>query len=615
MVSLYETLFPFQKNIVDKFKDKDRYGLFLDCGLGKTLVSLAFAEVNKCTKVIIVTINSKATEDINVKGGWLWWANKSEIKYNFYDKKIFNPTKKKPNSFTTETNDLLLLNYESLYSRDKTAKIKNALKKELVNFINACKGHNIAIILDESHKVKDTSSLQTKAINNIYNLCKVIGKKTYLYLGTGTLFTQGLIDTYSQLKLLGWDGNKTKFQEAFCIRGTIRSLPEWQQPIVGYKNVDQLYELIHRYGITIKSEEVIELPDKIFEEHSYPESVFFSLLNEDKIKQEILYDYMKIRGLPYLIDNKIYSKMSLEEKEEYWSRLHITIANNSLMLDSEFEIGTLEDDYMTVLDFLANIYENLSDFEGAFKWLYDYYYLFVRHEETNSKGEVIKRWYSGKTLKPKTKTNNPFYRNFAFPDLHWEAKTAGIAWMRARQMSSGFQGNADGYVWYDRTRLDMLKQFLEDYENNYVIFYNYTPELIEIYSICEELKYNIDVYSGDIKNLTFYEAYENQTEAEKLTNKKNVILANFASGSTGKNWQEYNQCIIFSTPEYMDYAQGIKRIHRTGQKETCIYHIFKSDNYLDNGMWEALNNNSEYTEDMFEADSQRINELMEEDDE
>ncbi len=125
-MSLYETLFPFQKNIVDKFKDKDKYGLFLDCGLGKTLVSLAFTEVNKCTKVIIVSINSKATEDINVKGSWLWWANKSDIKYNFYDKKIFNPTKKRPNNFTTETNDLVLLNYESLYSRDKTAKLKNA---------------------------------------------------------------------------------------------------------------------------------------------------------------------------------------------------------------------------------------------------------------------------------------------------------------------------------------------------------------------------------------------------------------------------------------------------------------------------------------------------------
>ena len=32
--------------------------------------------------------------------------------------------------------------------------------------------------------------------------------------------------------------------------------------------------------------------------------------------------------------------------------------------------------------------------------------------------------------------------------------------------------------------------------------------------------------------------------------------------------------ILFDIPLYKDYEQGIKRINRIGQKETCIYHIF-----------------------------------------
>lgn len=600
---------------MDKFKDKDRYGLFLDCGLGKTLVSLAFTEVNKCTKVIVISINSKATEDVNVKGSWLWWASKSDIKYdNLYDKKIFKPTKKHPNNFKKEDKDVLLLNFESLYSRDKTSKVKFALRKELVEFINSCKGHNIAIIIDESHKVKDIASLQNKAVNKIYSLCKVLGNKTYLYLGTGTIFTVGLIDTYAQLKLLGWEGNKTIFTEAFCIKGSIRGLPDWSQPIVGYKNIDKLYELIHQYGITIKSEDVIDLPEQIFVDHTYPLNKYFGMLTEKKYNQKILFDYMKDRGLPYLIDDKIYSKMTLEEKQAYWSRLHISIVDSKLMLEDTYELGDLDMPYSDVLNFLAIMYDNLEELEGAFTWLNDCYYLFTEKYELDDLGNVIKRWHVGKKYKPDRKTNNPFYRNFAFPSIQWEANSSAVGWMRARQMSSGFQGNEEGYIWYDKTRLDMLKEFLAEHDNNYIIFYNYTPELMEIYSICEELGYNIDVYSGEVKSLRNYDTYENQTEDQRFSNNKNVIIANFASGSTGKNWQLYNQCIIFSTPLFNHYVQGIKRIHRTGQKSTCVYHVFYSENFLDEGMREALDNNGDYNDKMFEADLDRLNSLMDEED-
>ena len=33
-MSLYQALFNYQKNIVDKFKDRESFGLFLDMGLG-----------------------------------------------------------------------------------------------------------------------------------------------------------------------------------------------------------------------------------------------------------------------------------------------------------------------------------------------------------------------------------------------------------------------------------------------------------------------------------------------------------------------------------------------------------------------------------------------------
>ena len=184
--------------------------------------------------------------------------------------------------------------------------------------------------------------------------------------------------------------------------------------------------------------------------------------------------------------------------------------------------------------------------------------------------------------------------------------------MRARQLSIGFIGNASKSIWYDKTRINELEKFLRENEDNYLLFYNYTPELCEIFEVCEKLGYNIDVYCGEIKSLTFYERYSKMNPSEKLTNKKNIIIANFASGSTGLNWQEYNKCILFSTPVYKDYAQGHKRIHRVGQTaDKVIYYCFYQRNWLDMNMRKALIGAIDYNEDMFQADLERVNSLKE----
>lgn len=490
----------------------------LDMGLGKTAVSMAFAEANNCTKCIVVSINAKAIETIDVKGSWLDWASKSGCNYqNYYNKDVFKkPTKKNPKVvFSEKTNDVLLINYEGMFERSadkKTAKV--TVKKEIEEFILSCKGHNVAIIADECHKLKTWSSLQTSAFVKIQKMCKLIAKDVYTYIGSGTPFTAGLEDLYSQLKILGCQMNKETFKDKFCVLGHIGGLAGWQQPIIGYKNIDELYELIHQYALTIKSEEVLDLPDKIFVDHVQKETPEFKLLTRERISGNAIQKELMRRG-----------------------------------------------------------YAEIPE------------------------------------LNTKVQRNNPFYRNLAFPEEKWTAETVAVLWMRARQASIGFQGNAEDAEWYNRDRLDKLEEFLKEYPDNYLIFYNYTPELLELYSICEKLGYNIDVYSGEAKYLTFYEQYQKQSEAERLSNKKNVIIANFVSGSTGLNLQLYNKCIIFSVPLFKDYEQGIKRIHRLGQKDTCIYHLFYGENWLDRKMRKALDDKCQYNDDMFADDLKAIQEI------
>lgn len=502
---IYDKLFDWQKSIVDKLKEKSAFGLFLDCGLGKTPVSLALAEANECDKLIIVTINSKATEGPEVKGSWWDWASKSKINYKIKNKQALQ---KDPDSPC----DVLIVNYEYLYDREATK--RNAprrgvyLRDEIKKFIHRGNNGRVAIILDESHKVKDLQTNQTKAIQNIIRECIAYFDKRYLYLLTGTPFTVGFIDLYAQLMLLGCRMTKKEFKDRFCIIGDVNGLKEWQQPIVGYKHVDELYNLVHKYAITIKSEDVVQLPEKVFINHEIKQSKYFNLLTKENLPIAQIKDEINARGLDFKIEPKKNQRVFM----------------------------------------------------------------------------------------------NPFYRNLDFPEINFLADTAGTYWMRCRQASIGFQGNAEDFIWYDDERLNQIRSFLEENPDNYIIFYNYSPEYAKLFEICSKLNYNIDTCNGSEKSFNFYNAYSAMTEEEKFNNRKNVILANFASGSTGMNWQEYSKCIIFSTPLYKDWEQGIKRINRIGQKNTTIYHLFYQNNWLDKSMKESLDEKTQYTEEMFKND-------------
>lgn len=509
-MSIYNKLYSWQKSIVDKFKVKKSFGIWLDMGLGKTPIGMALAESNSCNKVLVISINAKTTETEFDKGSWLWWAKQSSIDYVLKNKYS--------TEFSTSANECMIINYESLFERGKNKKEKVTIKKCIQNFISTCKNNNVAILVDESHKMKNLQSLQTSAIMKIKKELQRVSNNCYTYLLTGTPFTTGYIDLYSQLKALDCQMTKTEFVDNFCEKGHLPGLLGWQQPIVGYKNLNSLFNLIHQHAITIKSEDVVDLPDKIFVKHLCPVSEDFKMFGKEKAKiSEII---------------NTFNRHSLK----------------------------VEDTYLL---------------------------------ETKDK-----------------KVNNPFFRNIDYPNLDWLAETSGTNYLRARQLSIGFNGNAEKCEWYDRSRLNIVKTFLQNNENNYVLFYNFTPELLELYDICNDLNYNVDVYCGEIKSLTFYNKYTSMSDSDKLFNNKNIILANFASGATGMNWQEYNQCIIFSCPIYSQYEQGIKRIHRLGQKETCIYHFFYQDNWLDLGMIHALEDKIEYSTNMFESDLKRIQTII-----
>lgn len=615
---IYNLLYDWQKQIVDSLSKKVSFGLWLDCGLGKTVQALALAEQNQSTKILIVTPNCKASESVNTPGSWQQWAmrlgpdnvdwvvhskgdkypvhslqykrssasassdkkvatesqTRSQTEYPKSDKNAENEILKSQNckkskmrkgveasavlsisstplppdsvsANSARTNkeqrfvfkewerSVFICNYESLFVRNAQGK-RIQLKPEILSFLQACRHQLVTLLLDESHYIKDPEAQQTLALQAIKRELMCMSSSLHTYLLTGTPFTRGFIDVFNQLKFLGCQMTKTQFKDQFCVLGNIRGLLGWQQPIVGYKNVDKLYELIHRYALTLKSDDVLKLPEQVFTEHVHEPSPYFTLLTRERLPIKTMLNINKAReaqGLTTLQEDDVTALIGVWEEEH------------------EKPLGSI-----TIDEAIRN---NLS-------------------------------------------LPNPWYRNIDYPETAYLCDTPGSMWMRARQLSIGFQGNAEAATWYDQTRLDEIQNLLSEHEDNYVIFYNYVPEFTELFDMCVKLGYNIDVYNGDIKSLENYTRYSNESEEKRLLDKKNVILSNFASGSTGMNWQLYNQCVIASLPTYKHWAQGIKRVHRSGSTSTVFYHIFLSRTWLDRGMWETLMNGTEYSQEMFD---------------
>lgn len=573
---IYNLLYDWQKEVVDFVAAKRLYGLWLDCGLGKTVQALALAEKNAASKILIVTPNAKACETINTPGSWYKWAKELDgfTIFNKQCKQVYPelqpmasrknqagaaltpqqdphrsqdepspaaptgkgigrinmavsvgalpPVQSDPFPFKQFRKEVWVVNYESLFDR-KVTDTRVRLKDSVLAFINSCRRSHVTLLIDESHYIKESNSKQALALSQIKRDLMLYGESLHCYLLTGTPFTRGFIDVYNQLKFMGCPMTKTDFKDKFCVLGNVRGLLGWQQPIVGYKNVDKLYELIHNYAITLKSNDVIKLPDQIFTEKITEPSHWFELLTRKRLKigtMTALNTARKKAGLPSATD----------------AELQVFLTGKDPML-------TLAD-----------------------------------------KNSVVA---------------NPWFRNIDFPDTNYICDTPGSLWLRARELSIGFQGNAETATWYDRTRLNAIKDFLNENPDNYVLFYNYVPEFLELFDICTELGYNVDVYNGDIKSLLNYERYDSQSPDARAQNNKNIILSNFASGSTGMNWQSYHSCIISSLPTYKHWAQGLKRVHRTGSERTVNYYVFKGDNWLDRGMWDALMQGVEYSNDMF----------------
>ncbi|PEF99677.1 SNF2-related protein [Bacillus toyonensis] len=213
-------LFPHQDRALNDTYEHNRVAYYLDMGLGKTFVgSEKMWELNTPYNLLICQ-KSKIDD----------WKEHFE---QHYDYKVIVFDKQRMEEIPEES--VLIVNYERAWRREELLKL-----------------NNFTLMLDESSKIKNDKSKQTKFILRL-NAENII-------LLSGTPTGGKYEELWSQLHLLGWKINQKLFLKQFVVQ-------EWDDrnskyKITGYKNVERLKAKLKQYGaVFMKTEEVFDLPD------------------------------------------------------------------------------------------------------------------------------------------------------------------------------------------------------------------------------------------------------------------------------------------------------------------------------------------------------------------
>jgi SNF2 family DNA or RNA helicase len=160
----------------------------------------------------------------------------------------------------------------------------------------------VAVILDESSKIKTHNATRTKRAIKIARECN---RRVIL---SGTAITQGLEDLYSQFQFLNPDilGHTSyySYRNTYCITQSIEvAHDKWVQKIVGYQNQGQLTKLIKPYTMRVDKKDALDLPEKVMQYRQVP-------MNPAQAK---LYKQMKEEFIAYLNGSEYEATTVLEQ--------------------------------------------------------------------------------------------------------------------------------------------------------------------------------------------------------------------------------------------------------------------------------------------------------------
>lgn len=143
---------------------------------------------------------------------------------------------------------------------------------------------------------------------------------------------------------------------------------------------------------------------------------------------------------------------------------------------------------------------------------------------------------------------------------------------------------------HSESKAEALRDLLDSTNDRMIIFYNFTDEFKSLKELCKGRPTSF--VNGSGKDLYAYERHGNS-----------VTLIQYQAGAMGLNLQKANKIIFYSPTERCEnYMQGMKRIHRIGQKRNCFYWRMICAGSVEEKIYSALERGVDYTDELFRED-------------
>lgn len=267
-----DLLYKFQREIVDQAKPN--YLIASDVGTGKTMMAIHhYLKHNKGEPLLVVAPPAKIKE-----GGW-----DDEIKF-----------------ISSEYN--IPIAYETLSY--------GMISKKWQEY----KGY--FVVFDECHYIKNPTSQRGKSANQLTKAA------THFLLLSGTPASNNIGDMINYYIMFGFTKNKTQFNKKFGV---------WEQKffgqrtvnqVVDYKEKDKLLGWYKQFAISIKKDDVLDLPPIVFKTVRFKASKEYKIIAKDRVLGDVAYDN------PSSLTHGLREHANLKDKLAYLEMLFEGTDNN-----------------------------------------------------------------------------------------------------------------------------------------------------------------------------------------------------------------------------------------------------------------------------------------------